>query len=253
MEKQLKAVFLFILFLTILCVIFTDKVVFAQSAVSCWLTQIGTPTGEKPTLPPECTTQTTGAGTDDASGGGFKADATCPGSGSIICSTKKGGCHCTDGYIADLRSRGSEPTWCFPPPQSSDFGVDIENDAGDPIYIPKIYRSEDGKSHTLTCIGYCYDQQNCDLQGSYESNQIIQSVSCKDDVLGDAVWLHFHHSDKSMPTVGGKQYKSGDQIGISAPQGLPHVHLQMGVNGPCETRDLGVASCVEPYLYVQCG
>lgn len=190
-----------------------------------------------------------GSGTNPPGGGNdgpVNPNASCPGAGPISCGSLKDGCHCSASYQANVTGCNGACSWCQPPDDSSKFAVDISNDVDAPVYIPKI--SVNGEARTITCKGY--DNQS----GSMEPNQIIQIVSCADDVTDEAIWMQFHHSKKSNPVAKDATYISGQIIGYSAAMEAfaapPHVHFQMGKGGPCGYG--GTQGCVEPSQYVQC-
>ncbi len=85
MTRILRFLLFFLIFFSLLTIASSVASVFAQSSVSCWLTQIGTPPGEKPTLPAEC-----------SSGGSGVAPGVPPGS-------VDGACTPTGAYPENLR------------------------------------------------------------------------------------------------------------------------------------------------------
>lgn len=251
MLKLTKIIFFSLLTFSVLGAFFSDKVVFAQSAISCWLTAIGNPGDPAPVLPPECTPQNN-QGTE----GGSKADATCPGNGPVTCGSlyASAPCHCSQDYQNNVEGCNGSCSWCQPPGQaSSAFAIDISNPEDASVYIPKIHIPGASDTHSLTCMGY-----DADISGTYEPTQIIQTVSCADDVTDEAVWLHFHHSSGDTPTIPDKIYKTGDAVGKSGafvlhPKIGTHVHFQIGVDGPCEEHVPGSTNGCKPADdYVQC-
>lgn len=73
MLKLTKIIFFSLLTFSVLGAFFSDKVVFAQSAISCWLTAIGNPGDPAPVLPPECASSSGGeTGTGGSIGNGGK-------------------------------------------------------------------------------------------------------------------------------------------------------------------------------------
>lgn len=216
-----------------------------SSSVSCFTTRVGDPTGPSPTLPPEClaSSGTTGSGGTTINGP-VNPNATCPGRGPITCGTQSAGCHCSASYQSSVC--GGSCGWCQPPDDSSRWAIDISNSLDAPVYIPKV--SINGQAHDVTCRGYG------NFRGSTEPNQIIEVLSCADDVTGQPIWMQFHHSKASNPLTVGATYKSGQIIGRSAAFEVlgsgPHVHFQIGVGGPCGAG--GTNNCRNANEYVSC-
>lgn len=178
-------------------------------------------------------------------------NATCPGVGPITCGTKQGSavapaCHCTAAYQSSVCSMyGGTCDYCAPGVDSASYAIDITNPLNGPVYIPKI--SINGEAHSVTCKGYSN-------QTGKEPDQVIQIVSCSDDVTDEPIWMQFHHSRKSSPVEINKYYKSGDVVGYSGSFQVfnsgPHVHFQIGVGGPCGFD--GIQGCRNADQYVQC-
>lgn len=178
-------------------------------------------------------------------------NATCPGVGPITCGTKQGSaaapaCHCTASYQASACSwNGGKCDYCAPGVDSASYAIDITNPLNGPVYIPKI--SINGEAHSVTCKGYAN-------QTGVEPEQVIEIVSCSDDVTDEPIWMQFHHSRKSNPIEINKYYKSGDVVGYSGSFQVfnsgPHVHFQIGVGGPCGFD--GIQGCRNADQYVQC-
>jgi hypothetical protein len=178
-------------------------------------------------------------------------NATCPGVGPITCGTKQGSatapaCHCTASYQASVCSMsGGVCDYCAPGVDSASYAIDITNPLNAPVYIPKI--SINGEAHSVTCKGYSN-------QTGKEPDQVIQIVSCSDDITDEPIWMQFHHSRKSNPVEINKYYKSGDVVGYSGSFQVfnsgPHVHFQIGVGGPCGFD--GIQGCRNADQYVKC-
>lgn len=212
------------------------------SDVSCVITQVGDPAEPHPPLPPECIASSgVSTGGDN---GPVNPNATCPGVGPITCGTQSAGCHCSASYQSGVC--GGSCGWCQPPDDSSRWAIDISNPLDGPVYIPKV--SISGQAHDVTCKGYG------NFHGSTEPNQIIEVLSCSDNVTNQPIWMQFHHSKASNPLTEGATYKSGDAVGRSASFQVlnsgPHVHFQIGVGGPCGAG--GTTNCRNANEYVSC-
>ncbi|GIW62160.1 MAG: hypothetical protein KatS3mg089_1012 [Patescibacteria group bacterium] len=178
-------------------------------------------------------------------------NATCPGVGPITCGTKQGSavapaCHCTASYQASVCSMyGGVCDYCAAGVDSASYAIDITNPLNGPVYIPKI--SINGEAHSVTCKGY-------NNQTGKEPDQVIQIVSCSDDITDEPIWMQFHHSRKSNPVEVDKYYKSGDVVGYSGSFQVfnsgPHVHFQIGIGGPCGFD--GIQGCRNADQYVKC-
>lgn len=155
---------------------------------------------------------------------------------------------CNKGHCAGDYCPGGEcASYCYSSPSTS-YAIDVPGPAYSDVYLPEII-FPDGP-HPVTCsfVGKS--------SGTLCPSQIIAAFSCSDDRdPKTSVWIQFHHVlDGSEPSKNGL-YRSGDAVVKVDPDKcnnppFAHVHVQIGINGPCKGASVG--SCVAADKYLQC-
>lgn len=136
--------------------------------------------------------------------------------------------------------------WCIESP-ATNYAIDVPARPYQDVILPQITYPSTRQPHRITC----------ELQGitSGKSNplQIIVPFQCQDEQTGSVVWIQYHHMLRGSQPSSNGPFNSGQVVAKVEPDvsgGFPHVHVQVGIGGPCYGTN--TASCVGADKYLQC-
>lgn len=200
-----------------------NELVYAQSAVSCWITKIGTPPGEKPALPPECinTGGTTGNGGTPTAGNYWL-----PLDKQVITS-----------ITTEMGSYGGDYTWGGHI-EHAGLDIDVANGANPPypVYaitdgvVLGIYAGDTEITDNTVCA---------DTNGDKEGNAAGCTIQLQHD--NDSLTSWYTHTRPSVTK--NEKIKKGQQIGVVHVWSADNDHLHL------EFRETSTGQNIQPRNY----